>query len=951
MSWPLSQDYNEAIQSPRTSFSDPELQGGQVVVNALGLPVPCSGNFADVYPFGCPETRTAWAVKCFTREVRGLRERYAEISRYLEAARLSFTVDFEYLEQGIRIRGAWYPILKMRWVEGMLLNVFVRDNLDKPSRLEKLSLVWSEMAKRLHKAGMAHGDLQHGNVILVPGRKENSLKIKLIDYDGMFVPALAGKVSGEIGHPNYQHPQRLKEGTYSREVDRFPLLVVATALRAVAVGGRELWARYDNGDNMLFREQDLRNPRECGLVWELARLNDPELRRLVDCLSRGAYKPLDQTPLLEELVPNGPELPALPVASLPVAAAKPQGRPGQPSATTTAALSDGSIISELPFRLSIPTAPLGTFDFGEADRIGSRPGRRANPRWRNVFLGVAAGGMATLGLAMIVVAWATWPSPSKTQPEWPSPSKTQPESSSGQVTNHIGKTPTRNGETTPGGEADEDAPKQPVPLRPTISPSEGPKDLSEEKVGAVRSLNLGAEIRRLAWSRDGKQLLAGCWNNSVYLFEMPGLKLIRELKGHTGGVNGAAFFPDGKKVLSGGRERPLRLWDAEEGRQLKTLDGHKGQVHSVAISADGRWAASCGQFGEVLLWDLDRERLRRRLLGHETIVDSIAFSAKGDFLLSGDIEGTIRQWRVEDGKMERLLQGHAGTVYGLCVSGDGRYAVSCGQDTTIRLWSLRTGRELKCYEGDKNEVLGVALSPDGRRILSGGVEQTIRLWDTETGKELKRFVGHTALIWNIVFSPDGRYAVSGGRDKMLCLWRLPSSDVLSDKPLNIPEPESDGDNVARTWAQFDTRASRVLGTFVRINKNSMLSTKSSFSGSVQITVVARTESRNIRLHGPRGSVVIFNWELNPGELRVHRPDGNDKVESGSVATSKVRPLMPGTWYTLGWRITEKSMEVTVNGKPVFKENRKYDLSVRRPYRVGASESFVDVKSFIVRSLK
>ncbi len=212
MNWPMSQDYNEAIQSPQTIFSDPELRTGQPVVNALGLPVPCSGNFADVYELDCPQTQTKWAVKCFTREVRGLRERYAAISRYLESAALPVIVDFQYREQGIRIRGTWYPILKMRWVEGLLLNLFVRDNLDKLSRLEALSQVWARMANRLREAKLAHADLQHGNVILVPGRKDNSLAIKLIDYDGMFVPALAGKTSGEVGHANYQHPQRLKEG-------------------------------------------------------------------------------------------------------------------------------------------------------------------------------------------------------------------------------------------------------------------------------------------------------------------------------------------------------------------------------------------------------------------------------------------------------------------------------------------------------------------------------------------------------------------------------------------------------------------------------------------------------------------------------------------------------------------------------------------------------------------
>jgi hypothetical protein len=58
------------------------------------------------------------------------------------------------------------------------------------------------------------------------------LALKLIDYDGMWVPALAGTRSGEVGHPSYQHPQRLREGPYNIDVDRFPLLLVATALRA-----------------------------------------------------------------------------------------------------------------------------------------------------------------------------------------------------------------------------------------------------------------------------------------------------------------------------------------------------------------------------------------------------------------------------------------------------------------------------------------------------------------------------------------------------------------------------------------------------------------------------------------------------------------------------------------------------------------------------------------------
>src|SRR6266571_805941 len=100
MNWPLSQDYNEAIQSPARNFAAADLKRGAVATNALGLPMPYSGNFADVYQVQCPDGE-CWAVKCFTREIPGLRERYQEISRNLRQAKLPFTVDFSYLEEGI----------------------------------------------------------------------------------------------------------------------------------------------------------------------------------------------------------------------------------------------------------------------------------------------------------------------------------------------------------------------------------------------------------------------------------------------------------------------------------------------------------------------------------------------------------------------------------------------------------------------------------------------------------------------------------------------------------------------------------------------------------------------------------------------------------------------------------------------------------------------------------
>ena len=374
--WPLSQDYNEAVQSPATNFADADLRCGQAAGNAHGIPMPYSGNFADVYQLRGPDG-ARWAVKCFTRETPGLRERYAEISRHLRSAKLPFTVDFTYLDQGIRVRGHWYPVLKMEWVEGLTFNQFVAQHLDKPATLEALLQIWARMARHLRASGAAHGDLQHGNVLLVPDAGGKSLSLKLVDYDGMFVPALAGNPPGEVGHAAYQHPQRAREQTYSLEVDRFPVLLVATALSALKAGGRALWEKYDDGDNLLFTREDLEAPSKSRLFYELLKLDDPAARSLAETLVDAARKPLDETPLLEELLPQGRPAPASPAA---------------PASSAHAEVAE--VVSA-----STPTAG----ELPDADFLAER--RRRNAVALRIAAGVGAA-VAFLGLIVAVIVLA-----------------------------------------------------------------------------------------------------------------------------------------------------------------------------------------------------------------------------------------------------------------------------------------------------------------------------------------------------------------------------------------------------------------------------------------------------------------------------------------------------------------------------------------------------------------
>jgi hypothetical protein len=157
--------------------------------------------------------------------------------------------------------------------------------------------------------------------------------------------------------------------------------------------------------------------------------------------------------------------------------------------------------------------------------------------------------------------------------------------------------------------------------------------------------------------------------------------------------------------------------------------------------------------------------------------------------------------------------------------------------------------------------------------------------------------------------------------------------------------------LARDWGPLDTTGFAVEEDFVRVTPGMVCYTKQAYSGPLEITVIARTEQQNIRLHAFKGACVIFNWEGNMNELRVTRPDGQEHRESGSLATAPVEPLAFNTWHVLRWRIDVQGMQVMANNKTVFLERRANDLSDARKVGIGAMTSLVDVRFFEVKALK
>lgn len=293
--WPTLQDYNEAIQTPRVCLRDLELSESLPYTGALGLPRAITGAFASVYRMHREDKD--YALRLFLNDIEDRAERYHLIGDYVQHDDLVYTVTFDFLSEGIQIHNQWLPVVKMDWVDGEHLDEYIIANLTNSAKLAELSDSFIKMMKELQDAGIAHGDLQHGNIIV------QGTELRLVDYDGMYVPKMHGMTAREVGHPNYQHPKRAAHhfGPY---LDNFSAWIIYASIKALQLDPG-LFEQLNGGDDcLLFKDADLKNPLESSVFAAFEKHENNELRNLSRYLRAQLEKDVDQVPYLESSFPE-----------------------------------------------------------------------------------------------------------------------------------------------------------------------------------------------------------------------------------------------------------------------------------------------------------------------------------------------------------------------------------------------------------------------------------------------------------------------------------------------------------------------------------------------------------------------------------------------------------------------------------------------------------------------
>ena len=267
MQYPLMSEYVSAIRDASDNLD--ELAHLVPVLDDHGEPYRSSGAFAVVFKMKDEQTGKCYALKCFTEEQEGRAEAYRQIADELEFVDSSYITSVKYLEKEIFVDSSCeedeFPVLLMDWIDGETMENYIAENYQDNYVMAILCYRFCKMAAWLRSQPFAHGDIKPDNIMVRPDGN-----LTLVDYDGMFVPAMKGQKSPTIGTKDFSHPLRTVND-FDETIDDFALASIALSLKAISMNST-LLDTYGASDRLLFSENDYRNPSNSKVISALQEL-------------------------------------------------------------------------------------------------------------------------------------------------------------------------------------------------------------------------------------------------------------------------------------------------------------------------------------------------------------------------------------------------------------------------------------------------------------------------------------------------------------------------------------------------------------------------------------------------------------------------------------------------------------------------------------------------------
>jgi serine/threonine protein kinase len=291
-SYPSNIDFLNSIKNS-VCYKSPELIGGTYVTKGVKV-LQFSGGFSTVFPFIRKDKRKI-AVKCWTADIGGTEKRIQMVSKFILKIKAPYFINIYYHDKALLVNEQKHPVLIMDWIDGKSLKDYLNENIGDKSEVLRLAARFLAMIKFFHQNKIAHGDLQHGNILV-----KSDGEIVVIDYDSMFVEGLEEMDDNIKGLAEYQHPARRRNSKSHFQLDYFSELIIYLSLLVYAEDN-SYW-KYET-EFLLFSRDDLLEPEKSILIKKLLESNNHEIADLTSNLKRNlCFNDISELKPLENLL-------------------------------------------------------------------------------------------------------------------------------------------------------------------------------------------------------------------------------------------------------------------------------------------------------------------------------------------------------------------------------------------------------------------------------------------------------------------------------------------------------------------------------------------------------------------------------------------------------------------------------------------------------------------------
>ncbi len=272
---------------------------------------------------------------------------------------------------------------------------------------------------------------------------------------------------------------------------------------------------------------------------------------------------------------------------------------------------------------------------------------------------------------------------------------------------------------------------------------------------------------------DGKALLLGAGDGTVYEWDFEKLAVVRQWETGQGGLRSACYSPDGKRLLTAGASPPgLMEFDLESGQKTADIKTGFATTRCGAIyGPDGKTAIMGGGYNHLLEHrDLATGELLRKW-GTNYEAKDIELSPDGTCLLMG-VESCAEEYKLSDYSLLHRydpVPGEAGRCYALDYAPARNEAVLGLRTGAIYRFDRETGKEVMSWMAHDGPIMSICVSPDCQWVLSwgGGLVQEANM---DTGQPHVRWERHSGSVGAVAFAPSGDRLISGSADATLRVW-------------------------------------------------------------------------------------------------------------------------------------------------------------------------------------